>query len=108
MKLRMALVAMVFAAIGAGVAVGGMAWEPWSDDAASVSSETPTPTRRPGLTQDDIEKAQRERDGLCLEALQADANAETAAYAKPSRSERSFRFYLTPPEIQMQIDRYCR
>ena len=35
MKLRMALVGLVCTAIGAGVAVGVMLWEPWSDQGGS-------------------------------------------------------------------------
>ena len=42
-SLRTVLAALVFAAIGAGGAVGVMLWEPWEDKAMSSPTEEPTP-----------------------------------------------------------------
>ncbi len=112
------LTALVFAAIGAGVAVGLMVWEPWDGDGEGTmtTEQQATPPARGAPTQ-----AEREAEevSLCLQAQQAaaefDAAREATAAREEARAEARGRRVLTiftqssaPDSVQAAIDRYCK
>ena len=119
-SLSTVLVALVFAAIGAGTAVGVMLWEPWDDGDQPIAVEqqlTPTET---GPTRAELDaERQREEDTLCLEAKQTAASQEAAHVARQAaiergeiRASRLSDFSLFSSGVDKSvldaIDRYCK
>ena len=102
--LMSAIVVLIVGGIGAGIGWFANEWQDGGE--GKVAEEQPATADGSGETDSDAQ--QRESDRLCLEALQADAAAETAFYATPRGGLGDGRRYATPPDIRSRIDRYCR
>ena len=107
-SLSTVLVALVFSAIGAGVAVGLMAWEPWDGDEGSVMDNEGTASV---LCEDALERRMAFEDALRAPVTESGSQAPLSAYrgrdpGDPFRDEIT-RLESKLRDIESEIARFC-